>query len=177
MLSAVNLGKQFGPRSRTDRMMVWSGFKCSIHPDSVPERIFFKIVNFDKNYEKHGKLPSMQRVKVCYQHMQSSNMTPWAGLYILYDYKMIHDMRFPTMLLLLLLLLCMCLMSHQQLRSYADRPQLKISSDRLVKQGMEPANPGLQDKRFIHYTTAAPFPTMWYVRSAMAQTSLHIHAD
>ena len=28
--------------------------------------------------------------------------------------------------------------------------------DRLVKQGMEPANPGLQGKQIIHYTAAAP---------------------
>ena len=31
-----------------------------------------------------------------------------------------------------------------------------VSSDRLVKPGIEPATPGLQGKRFIHYTTAAP---------------------
>ena len=31
-----------------------------------------------------------------------------------------------------------------------------VSSDRLVKPGIEPAIPGLQGKRFIHYTTAAP---------------------
>ena len=35
-------------------------------------------------------------------------------------------------------------------------PRLKVSSDRLVKPGIEPATPGLQGKRFIHYTTAAP---------------------
>ena len=35
-------------------------------------------------------------------------------------------------------------------------PWLKDSSDRLVKLGMEPATPGLQGNRFIHYTTAAP---------------------
>ena len=35
-------------------------------------------------------------------------------------------------------------------------PQLKVSSDRLVKPGIEPANPGLQGKRFIHFTTVAP---------------------
>ena len=34
-------------------------------------------------------------------------------------------------------------------------PQLKVSSDRLVEPGIEPAIPGLQGKRFIHYTTAA----------------------
>ena len=35
-------------------------------------------------------------------------------------------------------------------------PRLKVSSDRLVKPGIEPATPGLQGKRFIHYTIAAP---------------------
>ena len=35
-------------------------------------------------------------------------------------------------------------------------PRLKVSSDRLLKPGIEPATPGLQGKRFIHYTTAAP---------------------
>ena len=30
-----------------------------------------------------------------------------------------------------------------------------VSSDRLVKPGIEPATPGLQGKWFIHYTTAA----------------------
>ena len=35
-------------------------------------------------------------------------------------------------------------------------PRLKVSSDRLVKPGIEPVTPGLQGKRFIHYTTAAP---------------------
>ena len=35
-------------------------------------------------------------------------------------------------------------------------PQLKISYDRLVKPGIEPATPGLQGKLFYHYTTAAP---------------------
>ena len=35
-------------------------------------------------------------------------------------------------------------------------PRLKVSSDRLVKPGITPATPGLQGKRFIHLTTAAP---------------------
>ena len=35
-------------------------------------------------------------------------------------------------------------------------PWLKLSLDRLVKLGIEPAPPGLQGKQFIHYTTAAP---------------------
>ena len=42
------------------------------------------------------------------------------------------------------MLLCLCLTSHQHLRSYGDRPWLKVSSDRLVKPGIEPATPGLQ---------------------------------
>ena len=33
---------------------------------------------------------------------------------------------------------------------------LKVSPNRLVKLGIEPATPGLQGKRFIHYTIAAP---------------------
>ena len=35
-------------------------------------------------------------------------------------------------------------------------PQLKVSSDRLVKLGIQPATPDFQGKRFIHYTTVAP---------------------
>ena len=35
-------------------------------------------------------------------------------------------------------------------------PWLKVSSDRLVKLGIEPAIPGLKGKWFIRYTTAAP---------------------
>ena len=34
-------------------------------------------------------------------------------------------------------------------------PRLKVSSDRQVKPGIEPAIPGLQGKRFIYYTTVA----------------------
>ena len=33
-------------------------------------------------------------------------------------------------------------------------PQLKVSSNRLVKPGIEPATPGLKGKQFIDYTTA-----------------------
>ena len=36
------------------------------------------------------------------------------------------------------------------------RPLLKVSSDRLVKPGIEPTTPGLQGKQFIHKTTTAP---------------------
>ena len=35
-------------------------------------------------------------------------------------------------------------------------PRFKVSLDRLVKLGIEPVTPGLQGKRFIHYTTADP---------------------
>ena len=35
-------------------------------------------------------------------------------------------------------------------------PQLNVSSEILVKLGIEPATPALQGKWFIHYTTAAP---------------------
>ena len=42
-------------------------------------------------------------------------------------------------------------------------PRLKVSSDRLVKPGIEPATPGLQGKRFIHYTTAASDFTVWNI--------------
>ena len=40
---------------------------------------------------------------------------------------------------------------------------LKVSPDRLVKPGIEPATPGLQGKRFIHYTTAAPSFTVFFM--------------
>ena len=33
--------------------------------------------------------------------------------------------------------------------------RLNVSSERLVKLGIEPTTPGLQGKRLIHYTTAA----------------------
>ena len=36
-------------------------------------------------------------------------------------------------------------------------PGPKVSSDRLVKLGIEPVNPGLQGKWLIHYTTADPY--------------------
>ena len=36
------------------------------------------------------------------------------------------------------------------------RPQLKVSSDRLVKPEIKSATPRLQGKWFIHYTTVAP---------------------
>ena len=35
-------------------------------------------------------------------------------------------------------------------------PQLKVSSNKLVKPEIEPATPGLQGEHFIPYTTAAP---------------------
>ena len=35
-------------------------------------------------------------------------------------------------------------------------PRLKVSSDTLVKPGIEPASPCFQGKQFVHYTTADP---------------------
>ena len=35
-------------------------------------------------------------------------------------------------------------------------PQLKVSSDRMVKPGIEPVIPGLQGEWFIHYSIVAP---------------------
>ena len=40
-------------------------------------------------------------------------------------------------------------------------PRFKVSYDRLVKPGIEPATPDLQGKRFIHYTIAAAHATKW----------------
>ena len=51
-------------------------------------------------------------------------------------------------------------------------PRLKVSSDRLVKPGIEPATPGLQGKRLIHYTTAAP-----YVRTCDTNNKFIIFSD
>ena len=50
-------------------------------------------------------------------------------------------------------------------------PRFKVSSDRLVKPGLEPATPGLQGKRFIHYTTAAPpKPVITFYNCKIPQT-------
>ena len=58
------------------------------------------------------------------------------------------------------LLLCLSLTSHQQLWSYGDGPQLKVSFDRLVMlQRIKPTTSGLQGEWFIHYTMVAP--TVW----------------
>ena len=40
--------------------------------------------------------------------------------------------------------------------SYGDGPQLKVLTGRLLKLGIEPANPCLQGQWFICYITAAP---------------------
>ena len=50
---------------------------------------------------------------------------------------------------------CVCLMSNQQPRLYGDRPQLKVSSNRLVMPMIEPKTAGLQGEWFIHYITTA----------------------
>ena len=47
---------------------------------------------------------------------------------------------------------------------------LKVSSNRLVEPGIEPATPGLQGKRFIHYTTAAP---MFWLRNKKINILIH----
>ena len=70
-----------------------------------------------------------------------------------------------------MLLLCLCLTSHQQLRSYGDGATSKSLIDRLVKPGIEPATPGLQGKRFIHYNTAAPRPSIWSECSSTSKLS------
>ena len=57
---------------------------------------------------------------------------------------------------LMLLLLCLCFTSNQQLDHMKTGHSFKVSSHRLVKRGIEPETPGLQGRRFIHYTTAAP---------------------
>ena len=46
-------------------------------------------------------------------------------------------------------------------------PLLEVTFDRLVKPGIVPATPGLQGKRFIHYTTAAYID--WYENSPLSQ--------
>ena len=51
------------------------------------------------------------------------------------------------------------LKSQQQLRSYGEGPRPKVSSDRLVKPGIELATPGLQGKWPFHYTKGAPTET------------------
>ena len=43
-------------------------------------------------------------------------------------------------------------------------PWLKVSSDRLVKLGMEPVTPGLHGKRSIHYTTGAHIGMIGFYR-------------
>ena len=69
---------------------------------------------------------------------------------------------------LIYLFLCVFVFNvPQQLRSYGGEPQLKVSSDKVVKPGNKPSTPGLQGKRFIHYTTVAPIvaPTNLFLLS------------
>ena len=66
--SAGNLCKQFGPRSGPTECRACSGSKL-FDTDSVLKDFFEKInfeknENYDQNYEKHEKLPSMQSVKL-----------------------------------------------------------------------------------------------------------------
>ena len=48
------------------------------------------------------------------------------------------------------------LTSHQQRGHTETGPRFKVSSERLEKQGVDLAIPGLAVQRVIHYTTAAP---------------------
>ena len=50
-------------------------------------------------------------------------------------------------------------------------PWLKVSSDRLVKPGIEPATLGLQGKRFIHYTIAALILKLGLIKLSVGFTS------
>ena len=52
-------------------------------------------------------------------------------------------------------------------------PRLKVSSDRLVKPGIEPATPGLQGKRFTRYTTTAPVNGV-YVAEGLCKRELSL---
>ena len=64
-MSAVNLGKQFGPRSGPTNRRAWSGSKL-FDILMVFLKEFFQKVNFEKNQQttkKREKLPSMQWVK------------------------------------------------------------------------------------------------------------------
>ena len=54
------------------------------------------------------------------------------------------------------LFVCLFVCPTNSYRRMETVPQLKVSSDRLVKPGTEPANPGLQGEGFIYYSTAAP---------------------
>ena len=53
------------------------------------------------------------------------------------------------------------------------RPRLKVSSDRLVKPGIEPTTPGLQGEQFIHKTTAAPIKMIEKLESTQKLTTKH----
>ena len=55
-------------------------------------------------------------------------------------------------------------------------PQLRVSSDRLVKPGIEPATPGLQGKQFIHYTTAASISSISEWIMILANLNLNHHS-
>ena len=59
---------------------------------------------------------------------------------------------------------CCCVYVKRPTNSYGHMeagPRLKVSSDRLVKPRIEPVIPGLQGRRFIHYTTAAPIGCLY----------------
>ena len=85
------------------------------------------------------------------------NMT--SGQVCLQNFLLKTIINHPTSLKLdmVLLLFCLCLTFHQQLMSLGDGATAKVSSNRLVILGIEPAIPGLQrlGKWFIHYTMTA----------------------
>ena len=58
---------------------------------------------------------------------------------------------------------CVCIKHPANRKGYMETgTQLKVSSDRLVKPGIEPGTPGLQCRRFIHYSTAAPIHSCFF---------------
>ena len=56
-------------------------------------------------------------------------------------------------------------------------PQRNVSSDRLMKPGIEPSTPGSQGKWLIHYTTAAPTLVGSSVVSALASSARGLKFD
>ena len=56
-------------------------------------------------------------------------------------------------------------------------PWLKVSSDRLVKWGIEPGIPGLQGKRFIHYTTVAVGSVIFFQELMVELSNFYIHVQ
>ena len=77
--SAVNLGKQFGPRSGPTNRRAWSGSKL-FDILMVFLKEFFQKVNFEKNRQttkRCEKLPSMQWVKNYHKDPEFSDRLVW----------------------------------------------------------------------------------------------------